>query len=428
MPSQRDRKSAPPFPTTQPREGTELGTEPGLGDHLMVPEAPASLRVEASVIPSLVGTEVPLVGERVGIGRGQDPRNHLALEHDGRVSWRHAEIVRGLEGWFLRDVESKNGTFLNGARVASRRLLRDGDRIQIGDTRLSFQEGVRSVAQPYPLAIARVLWRAHAGALARRKAITDALELALTFLVAAQLGALSARIPRELGPALARAFSRSPSKLSMGHWLGLARQLGRVVVESQLDEPCIRTASAALVGRDGSDAPLARELARAIESRNEVAHGVVAHEDALSGDDEQLIGVLDRFLDTLAVFAAATFVSRERLVRLDRQLRCETEVRVHHGAEQLFSLETRLLPHDLLEGWCYLLGQDERPILLAPFFGVGVPKAGRTLEIGVRRSLAIGRAAARCELKSVTGGASFELAYPGEELDPVRAALEAIEP
>lgn len=427
MPSHRNGKPKPPSPAaTQPRAGTELAGAPGAADPLLIALAPASLRVEASVIPELVGKEISLDGDRLGIGRGHDPRNQLALELDMRVSWEHAELVRSLEGWFCRDVDSKNGTFLNGARVSSRRLLRDGDRIQIGDTRLAFREGVRSVAQPYPLAIARVLWRAHAGVLARRKAITDALELAMAFLVSAQLGAIASHRPRDLGTALVRAFQHRPSKLSMGHWLSAARHLGALTLELELDEPCVRRASASLVGRLGGEAPLARELARAIERRNKVAHELVAHENALSGDEEQLIGVLDRFLDALAVFAGATFVSRERLVRLDKRGRCETEVRVHHGAEQFFSLETRALPHDLLEGWCYLLGQGERPILLAPLFGVGVPKGGRSLEVGVRRSLAIGHADTRCNLSSVTTGAAFELALPGEELDPLRAALAAL--
>ena len=58
---------------------------------------------------------------------------------DGKVSRRHARLV--VEGGVVEveDLGSSNGTFLNGKRVA-RRLVRDGDVIQIGGTRIVFRE------------------------------------------------------------------------------------------------------------------------------------------------------------------------------------------------------------------------------------------------------------------------------------------------
>jgi pSer/pThr/pTyr-binding forkhead associated (FHA) protein len=57
---------------------------------------------------------------------------------DAKLSRRHCEIRATPHGFILRDLASKNGTFLNGARVAEARL-RDGDRIQIGLTRMVFR-------------------------------------------------------------------------------------------------------------------------------------------------------------------------------------------------------------------------------------------------------------------------------------------------
>lgn len=55
------------------------------------------------------------------------------------VSRHHAQIVRTDEGYILRDLESKNGTFVNGQEVRDEHLLQDGDEIQIGlSARFSF--------------------------------------------------------------------------------------------------------------------------------------------------------------------------------------------------------------------------------------------------------------------------------------------------
>jgi predicted component of type VI protein secretion system len=59
----------------------------------------------------------------------------------GDASRRHAEIAPVTGGYLLRDLESTNGTFVNGERV-DQRQLRPGDRIRIGsDTILFCQVG-----------------------------------------------------------------------------------------------------------------------------------------------------------------------------------------------------------------------------------------------------------------------------------------------
>ena len=59
-------------------------------------------------------------------------RGELVLRvDDPRMSGRHARLARSTEGWTLEDAGSKNGTFLNAARVA-RALLRDGDVVECG--------------------------------------------------------------------------------------------------------------------------------------------------------------------------------------------------------------------------------------------------------------------------------------------------------
>ncbi len=77
----------------------------------------------------------PLSPQGTTIGRSRDNDVHLA---DERASRRHARIEREQGAFVIVDLGSANGTFVNGRRIA-RQVLRDGDEIQIGDSRLYFR-------------------------------------------------------------------------------------------------------------------------------------------------------------------------------------------------------------------------------------------------------------------------------------------------
>ncbi|MBL9121859.1 MAG: FHA domain-containing protein [Phycisphaerae bacterium] len=53
---------------------------------------------------------------------------------DKTVSRRHAELTPDDGAWFVRDLESSNGTFVNGRPVFDRTPIQAGDRIRCGDT------------------------------------------------------------------------------------------------------------------------------------------------------------------------------------------------------------------------------------------------------------------------------------------------------
>ena len=73
---------------------------------------------------------------RLTIGRSS--RNDIALSWDGEVSRLHAVVELVGANWVLSDDRlSRNGSFVNGERVRSR-VLRSGDVISVGDTRLAF--------------------------------------------------------------------------------------------------------------------------------------------------------------------------------------------------------------------------------------------------------------------------------------------------
>ena len=79
---------------------------------------------------------VTLDSERLGIGTAEG--NDLVLK-DGAVSRFHCELTREAHGLLLRDLDSTNGTFLDGYRVREV-FLRPGARLRVGHTELRVQE------------------------------------------------------------------------------------------------------------------------------------------------------------------------------------------------------------------------------------------------------------------------------------------------
>ena len=73
--------------------------------------------------------EIPLQGPRVEFGRDDAPDN-IRVDHIS-VSLRHAEISLTPAGAIIRDLQSKNGTFVNGQPIQEQ-ALQEGDLIQLG--------------------------------------------------------------------------------------------------------------------------------------------------------------------------------------------------------------------------------------------------------------------------------------------------------
>lgn len=79
---------------------------------------------------------IDIAPETFTIGRKAD--NNLPID-DHTVSGHHAKIVRVQSVYFLEDLKSTNGTFLNGKPI-DRAQLHDADVITIGQHRIIFQD------------------------------------------------------------------------------------------------------------------------------------------------------------------------------------------------------------------------------------------------------------------------------------------------
>lgn len=76
------------------------------------------------------GTRFEIDGQSVSLGR--ESANAIQL-HDTEVSRHHAELERAENSYLLVDLNSSNGTFVNGRRVERHRLA-TGDQVQMGST------------------------------------------------------------------------------------------------------------------------------------------------------------------------------------------------------------------------------------------------------------------------------------------------------
>lgn len=66
----------------------------------------------------------------------------------GAVSRMHAKVINDGSGHYLEDMQSRNGTFLNGQLISGSAMLKEGDRIRISDIEFIFDSGVESEEVP----------------------------------------------------------------------------------------------------------------------------------------------------------------------------------------------------------------------------------------------------------------------------------------
>ncbi len=76
-----------------------------------------------------------LVGNIVVIGRS--PSNHIVIDHP-TVSAQHAVLLRVRDSYWLKDLNSTNGTQINGVLVTDADL-KDGDTIRFGSVIAVFE-------------------------------------------------------------------------------------------------------------------------------------------------------------------------------------------------------------------------------------------------------------------------------------------------
>jgi ABC-2 type transport system ATP-binding protein len=102
------------------------------GDHLRVIAGPA------------LGGELELREGELVIGR--EPTSGNPLSQDLEISRTHARIIRKGEAVVIEDLGSSNGTFVNGERLSTRQVLRNGDEVRVGRSVLTLEGALQPTA------------------------------------------------------------------------------------------------------------------------------------------------------------------------------------------------------------------------------------------------------------------------------------------
>ena len=82
-------------------------------------------------------TPLPLVRDEYSIGRGEENTVRLT---ERNISRRHATLRHDPSGWVITDTSSRNGSYVNGARLVGEHTVTEGDIVQVGDYRLAFTD------------------------------------------------------------------------------------------------------------------------------------------------------------------------------------------------------------------------------------------------------------------------------------------------
>jgi hypothetical protein len=137
-----DGATAPATPDTTISFGSLGGLEHDAGGPVgLTAEQAAAVQALPSTSALLVMQRGPSSGARFLLDAdrtvaGRSPSADIFLD-DVTVSRKHAEFVRELDDFVVRDVGSLNGTYVNRERIDAV-VLRSGDEVQIGKFRMTF--------------------------------------------------------------------------------------------------------------------------------------------------------------------------------------------------------------------------------------------------------------------------------------------------
>lgn len=95
------------------------------------PAARGSARYLVVTHGALANTRISLGNQPVLLGRADD--STLVLTDD-YASERHARLSRRGDDWYVEDLGSTNGTYLNRKKVSGPMVMQPGDQLQVGNT------------------------------------------------------------------------------------------------------------------------------------------------------------------------------------------------------------------------------------------------------------------------------------------------------
>jgi hypothetical protein len=102
--------------------------------------------------PEFTGKSFDLSGREITVGRVAD--NKIQIEH-ASVSGHHAVLKLEALDYVIKDLDSTNGTRINGERISEQKLRRN-DILRLGNIELLYDSEHQPPGQPMPTPSARV--------------------------------------------------------------------------------------------------------------------------------------------------------------------------------------------------------------------------------------------------------------------------------
>jgi hypothetical protein len=119
--------------TFVPADADQESDGPSPEVHLLAAERLDGVRSRARLLcfhPALGERSLPVVGDDgLTMGRGED--NDVRIDFDARISRRHCRLHEHDRKFYIEDLDSTTGTWVNGQRVLARRLL-GNEEIRLG--------------------------------------------------------------------------------------------------------------------------------------------------------------------------------------------------------------------------------------------------------------------------------------------------------
>ena len=84
--------------------------------------------------------------DNIGIGRSRNSsefERFLSVQDDPRVSKLHCAVIRKEDKLYLKDMGSRNGTYLNGRRIQQPVVIQRDDVIGVGETKIEVKKVLR---------------------------------------------------------------------------------------------------------------------------------------------------------------------------------------------------------------------------------------------------------------------------------------------
>lgn len=146
LPGTDSGSAFPTFPPTQPGPSLSASSPPRPSTPGVPAPGPTSPSLDATNSPAPPPQAAlerigggPVVLTQVETSVGRLPGNDIVLADDTFVSHWHARIAQQGDQFFVIDLGSSNGTYVNGQRVSQPMLLEPGDEILFGTTAYFFR-------------------------------------------------------------------------------------------------------------------------------------------------------------------------------------------------------------------------------------------------------------------------------------------------